>query len=227
MLTIPITKNETVSGWLYMAFELILLPSLLRGLNGILPVPFTEAELNFIYFIINFASIVCIFHRFLGKSAAKVRQHPAYFCQAVILGLVAYYCCKAVLDVLIPWIHPGFTNLNDQGIASMTRNSRFLMTVGTVILVPPVEECLFRGLIFRKIYPSSPWAGYLVSMFAFAFIHIIGFVGVYSPMDLLICLLQYLPAGLCLAWSYKKADTVFAPILMHAFINLRSIMLMR
>ena len=227
MLTIPITRNETVYGWLYMAFELLLLPSLLHGVNGSLAVPFTEAALNFIYFIVNFISIVWIFRRFLGRSLRKVRQHPAYFCQAVILGLAAYYACKALLDVLIPWIHPGFRNLNDEGILSMARNNRFLMTVGTVLLVPTVEECLYRGLIFRRLCDVSPWAGYLVSMLAFALIHIIGFVGVYSPMDLLVCLLQYLPAGLCLAWCYKKADTIYASILVHSLINLRSLMLMR
>ena len=227
MLTIPITRNETVYGWLYMAFELILLPSLLHGVNGSLAVPFTEAELNFIYFIVNFIAIAWIFHRFLGKSLRKVRQHPAYFCQAVVLGLAAYYACKALLDILIPWFHPGFRNLNDEGILTMARNSRFLMTVGTVLLVPTVEECLYRGLIFRKLCDVSPWAGYLVSMSAFALVHIIGFVGTYSPRDLLVCLLQYLPAGLCLAWSYKKADTIYASILVHALINLRSIMLMR
>ena len=35
--------------------------------------------------------------------------------------------------------------------------------------------------------------------------------------------LQYLPAGLCLAWAYTKADTIFAPILIHAAVNAVSI----
>ena len=76
MLTIPITKNETVCGWLYMAFELILLPSLLHGVNGILAVPFTEAALNFIYFIVNFISIVWIFRRFLEDPLERSASTP-------------------------------------------------------------------------------------------------------------------------------------------------------
>ena len=39
--------------------------------------------------------------------------------------------------------------------------------------------------------------------------------------------LQYLPAGLCLAWAYTKADTIFAPILIHAIINAVSIGLVK
>ena len=35
--------------------------------------------------------------------------------------------------------------------------------------------------------------------------------------------LQYLPAGLSLAWAYTKSDTIFAPIAIHACINLVAI----
>jgi membrane protease YdiL (CAAX protease family) len=38
---------------------------------------------------------------------------------------------------------------------------------------------------------------------------------------------QYLPAGLALAWAYEKADTIWAPILMHMTINQISITFMR
>ena len=88
-----------------------------------------------------------------------------------------------------------------------------------MILVPPVEECFFRGLIFRNLYPKSKWAAYIVSILAFACIHIIGYIGRYSALELLLAVIQYLPAGLCLAWSYVRSDTIFAPILIHAAIN--------
>ena len=53
----------------------------------------------------------------------------------------------------------------------------------------------------------------------FALVHILGFWGSYSPLEILFAVLQYLPAGLCLAWSYAKAETIFAPILIHAAVN--------
>ena len=56
-------------------------------------------------------------------------------------------------------------------------------------------------------------------MLAFALIHILGYVGQYTPLEILMAVLQYLPAGLCLAWSYTKADTIFAPIAIHATVN--------
>ena len=113
---------------------------------------------------------------------------------------------------------PG-SNYNDESIAALSRGNYFLTFIGTVILVPLAEECFYRGLIFRNLYRKSPLAAYLISMLAFACIHILGYIGQYSPLELVMAVLQYLPAGLCLAWSYIRGDTILAPILIHAAVN--------
>ena len=226
-LSVSLTQKELVGGWVYLAFEMLFLPALLTVLNRHLVHPMSNAELNFAYFGLNFLASLWIFHNFLGRNAAQMRKHPAYFFQAVILGLAAYYACTYAVNYFITLIAPGFANANDASISAMLGSSRFLMTVGTVVLVPLAEECLFRGLIFRGIYGSSRWAAYLVSIAVFAAVHILGFITVYSPLELLLSFLQYLPAGLCLAWAYTKADTIFAPILMHTVINAVAIIALR
>ena len=65
----------------------------------------------------------------------------------------------------------------------------------------------------------STFQRFLCLVLAFAMVHIMGFLNVYSPLEICMAVLQYLPAGLCLAWSYAKADTIFAPILIHAAVN--------
>ena len=214
-----LSSQETISGFVYLVFQLIFLPSLLRWFNAQLSHPLNTAELNFVFYLINFMAMLLIFHDFLGRSANQVGQHPAYFCQAVILGFVAYYACNYATTWVIRHLVPSFSNYNDEAIAAMSQGNYFLMLVGTVILVPPVEECFYRGLVFRNLYGKSRWAAYIVSILAFAIIHIIGYIGKYSALELLMAFLQYLPAGLCLAWSYAKADTIFAPVLIHAAIN--------
>ena len=214
-----LSSQETISGFVYLAFQLLFLPSILQFVNGQLSRPLNSAELNFAYYLLNFMVMLVLFHSFLGSSAAQVWRHPAYFCQAVVLGLAAYYACFYAVDRLVGLLVPGFSNYNDTAIAGMLKGNYFLMLIGTVILVPPFEECMFRGLIFRNLYSKSPWAAYVVSILAFAVIHILGYIGRYSPLELLMAVLQYLPAGLCLAWSYTKADTIFAPIVIHAAIN--------
>ena len=212
-------SQETVGGFCYFAFQLLLLPELLTLLNARLSHPLCEAELNFVFYMINFIAVLLIFHDFLSCAAVQAARHPAYLCQAIILGLAAYYACLLATDWIVGLLVPSFSNYNDAAIISMRQENRFLVLIGTVILVPTVEECFFRGLVFRNLYGKSKWAAYLVSMLAFAMIHILGYVGQYTPLELLMAVLQYLPAGLCLAWSYTKADTIFAPIVIHAAVN--------
>ena len=226
-ISASISHTETVWGWGYLIFQLLFLPSILAAVNGILPRALTGAELNFAFFLINFLAILWIFHSFLGRSAAQVGQHPAYFLQAVILGTVAYFACSYGVEWIIGQLAPGYANANDASIASMSQGSYFLMAVGTVILVPPVEECLYRGLIFRRLYGKNKWAAYIVSILVFALIHIVGYVGSYTPLELVLCVLQYVPAGRCLAGAYTKADTIFAPIVIHAIVNAVGISRMR
>ena len=212
-------SQETVGGFCYFAFQLLLLPELLTLLNRNLSYPLSEAELNFAFYLINFMAVLLIFHDFLGSAATQAVRHPAYLCQAIILGLAAYYACHFATEWVIRLLVPSFSNYNDAAIISMGQENRFLVLIGTVILVPLVEECIYRGLIFRNLYGKSHWCAYLVSMVAFAMVHILGYVGQYTPLELLMAVLQYLPAGLCLAWSYTKADTIFAPIAIHAAVN--------
>ncbi len=222
-LSNSLTSSETLRGFVYLAFQLLVLPSFLTWCNLQMDGVLNTAELNFVFYLINFMAMLLIFHDFLGRSARQVGQHPAYFCQAVILGLAAYYACNFCTTWIIRQLAPGFSNFNDEAILAMSKGSYFLMVIGTVILVPPVEECFYRGLIFRNLYGKSPWAAYAVSILVFSIIHVLGYVGTYTPLELLMAVLQYLPAGLCLAWAYTKADTIFAPILIHAAINAYSI----
>ena len=213
------SSRETVSGFCWLAFQLLLLPSVLYFINGQLERPLNEAELNFVFYLTNFIAMLVIFHDFLSRSLSQAFQHPIILCEAVILGFVAYYVCFFATDYLVSLLVPGFSNYNDEAISAMSRGNSFLMLIGTVILVPPVEECFYRGLIFRNLYKKSHLAAYLISMIAFSCIHILGYIGQYSALELIVAVLQYLPAGLCLAWSYIRGDTIFAPVIIHAAVN--------
>ena len=221
------SSRETVAGFCYLAFQMLALPAILSWVNAQLSYTLTETELNFVYYLVNFIAVLLIFHDFLSRALTHVFQHPILFAEAVILGAVAYYALFWLTDTTVSLLVPGFSNHNDESIMAMLRSSRLLMLVGTVILVPITEECLFRGLIFRNLYGKSHWAAYLVSIVAFSVIHIIGYIGNYAPLELLVAFLQYLPAGLCLAWAYTKADTIYAPIAIHAIINAVSIGLVK
>ena len=65
--------------------------------------------------------------------------------------------------------------------------------------------------------PEAFLAG--LSMGVFALVHVVGYIGSYDALTLLLCFLQYLPAGYCLAWCYSNTGTIVTPILMHMIVN--------
>ncbi len=221
------SHQETLNGFGYLAFQLLLLPTILTWCNAQLSSPMNEAELNFVFYLMNFIAMLLIFHSYLEQNVSDALRHPIYLCQAVILGLAAYFASLFAVSTLVVLLVPGYSNYNDAAIAAMAGSNSFLMLIGTVVLVPPVEECFFRGLIFRNLYSKNKWAAYAVSMLSFACLHILGYIGLYSPAEILMAVLQYLPAGIWLAWAYTKSGTIFAPIAMHAAINYLTIRTLR
>ena len=55
--------QETIAGFCYLAFQLLLLPSALYWVNDQMATPVAEAELNFLYYMINFLAVLMIFLR--------------------------------------------------------------------------------------------------------------------------------------------------------------------
>ena len=213
------SRSEKIWGLVYMAFSLIALPSLMQIFNSKLAAPMDATTLNFTFYCVNFLAICIIFRKFLRDSLVAMWRDLWNFLQAVVLGYVAYWAASRAMEFLMDYFLPNFQNLNDASITAMAQSNYTLMAISVVILVPLVEEVLYRGLIFRNLYRQSQVAAYLVSMAAFAAIHVLTFIGSESVTTLVISFLQYLPAGLCLAWTYTKADNLFAPVIVHALVN--------
>ena len=226
-LTVYTDRKENIAGFIYIAIQMFLLPSVLQSINSTLPTPFTTGALNFIYFAINFICVTVIFHRYLLTSFKVLIQSPFVTLKCALFGFVAYQVGKALMTLVIMLLSPDFTNLNDQAVQdSMTQNYT-LMGIGTIILAPVAEEVLYRGVVFGCFHRKFPVFAYIFSTIVFSMIHIVGYIGKYTPMALLCSFILYLPAGLCLAWAYDKSGTVMAPILMHIAINQLGILNMR
>ena len=221
------TRYEVLLGYSYLAFQLLVLPTLLQLGNNILPQPFTVSEINFLYFAINFIVTTVVFRRFLAKNGKTFLSNPGSILIKSIYGFIGYWVLNYLVGMVILLISTDFYNVNDSAIDAMTNENMALMSFGTILLAPVAEELLYRGLIFRGLYNKNHVLGYLISTLAFASLHVVGYIGQYEPAHLALCLLQYVPAGICLAWAYAKTDSIFAPILMHIAINQIGILSMR
>ncbi len=221
-LSVAMERRELQGGIFYLPLHLLLLGEILAALWGVLGWgdPAAHPALyNGAYFLANFVCCVILFRHFLLRSLAQIRRRFWGFVQAVVLGVVLYEAVSYGLRLLLCRLDPGFALPNDESIAAMIRENRTVMLAGTVFLAPLAEECVFRGLVFQGLHRRSRPAAYIISMALFSLVHVVGYWGESSPLRLLESVVMYLPAGFALAWSYEKADTIFAPIVIHSVIN--------
>lgn len=218
-LSIATTRQENLLGYIYLAFSQILLADVIAIVSYYLGYPISLSVLNITYFLVNFISIVAIFHRFLGRSLQAAWKNIPKCLINVLIGFGIYYWGTILVGLLITWINPSFANVNDQAVTGMVQENPLIMGVCTVFFVPVVEETLYRGLIFQQLQRKHRLLAYIISVAVFSSIHVVGFIGSVNWLTLALCFMQYLPAGIALAWAYERADTIVAPILIHMIVN--------
>ncbi len=225
-LSIGLTRKEITWGIRYLLFQTIFLAPLLQSINWLLPSAMNAAQLNFLFFTVNFLAVAWIFRKYLLQFL-----HVDFMDVLRILAVGAaffalYWVATALLSNLLVFINPDFSNLNDQSIIAMSQGNYTLMFIGTVIFVPITEECLHRGLIFRGLYSRSPLAAFAASTAVFCLIHVMNYTGYPLPV-LILSFVQYIPAGLCLAGAYRLSGSLLCPILIHAAINAMGMLALR
>lgn len=226
-LSVTTTYREKLWGWIYLILQLFILPVIIVAANTYLDLGLREAELNFMLFATNIVVVAVIFHSFILRNGKIALSKPLAVIGTALAGFFFYIVSNSVISAGIYYIDPEFFNVNDSYISTMVATDFPLMLIGTVLFVPITEEVLYRGLIFAGLYNRNRFLAYLVSTLFFASLHIIGYIQSYSPLQLGLCLLQYLPAGICFGWAYAKTDSIWTPILIHMINNTIAVFTMR
>ena len=226
-LSISMTRRETLLGWSYLLISLFVLPFALALLNGLLRNPLSVTEINLVFTGLNFILVAVIFHRFLLASFTVATERPWRCLRFAAFGFALYYLASLIFALVIGRIYPDFSNVNDGAVMDLFQEHPTMMALTTILLVPITEETLYRGLLFQGLHHKSRLLAYAISTLVFASIHVMGYIGLYDFVTLCLCFIQYLPAGIALAWAYEKSDTILAPILMHITINQIGVSVMR
>lgn len=214
------TQPQVLRGWIYLILQQLFLADTLHLCNFLLGSPLGTTSLNFVFWSLNFLITTILFRGMLIADGKKALSRPKNTIVYTLVGLLGYFALTRMITIAIFRMDSSFFNVNDSAIVAMATEHYVLVFLGTVILVPVAEESLFRGVIFQSLYNRSRLLAYGISCILFAVPHIVGYIGSYSPLHLLLCFIQYIPAGICLGWSYAKSDTIICPILMHTVINL-------
>ena len=219
-LSVSMTLYELILGWIYLVAQMIFIPVVLVVVNLLLGNPLTNTDITFILFVLNFICVIAIFWKYIWRNTKVAFSRFWRTVLTTLACFAAYWVLTFLFAYLILTFFPEFYNVNDDAISGMVEENPAMMIIGTVLLVPLVEEVLYRGLVFRGLYNHSRIAAFLVSIGVFGALHVVSYIGMYEPFHLLLCFVQYIPAGLCLGMAYAVSDSIWAPIIMHTGINL-------
>ena len=219
--SVIMSRRELILGLCFLPFYLILLSLglqlLLRRVLGHAP---DAALLNGCYYGICIVAVALIFHRFLRENLRPLRERWGVVLRAVPIMLIAYFVLTTVVGLIILSIVPDFANQNNNALLSMMEGSPVFVVILSVLLAPVIEETLFRGLIFGGLQRFGRLLAYTVTALFFSAIHVVSFLGMLTPLETVLSLVQYVPATLILCAIYEYTDTIYAPMLLHSAVNL-------
>ena len=217
-MTLTLTRSEKIFGGVYLLLQTLLVPFAVTLLCTALGNP-SDALINLICFFCNALLALVFFRRLLVRSWRNAARDWKRTLAVTVKGFGLYWAINLLITAAILALRPDFANANDAGVNAMIDEYPVLMTVAVIFAAPLAEECLFRGWIFTGLAHRSLPLAYGVSCGLFAAAHLVGYVGRYDGVSLLLCLLQYIGPSFVLCRICREADSLAAPLALHMLIN--------
>lgn len=169
-------------------------------------------------FLTTLAAIVALpiflfWYREDSKFEAK-RERKLPICDILAIILLAI-CANLILTMVMNQLQVFFSLPNDSQERLFASNLA-TQIIGIGIIVPIMEEVLFRGLVYRRLMAyNDSWGSLLLAAAMFAVYH-----------GNLVQIIFAFPMGMILIWVYRKWETLLAPVVFHITVNLSSVIMM-
>lgn len=132
----------------------------------------------------------------------------------ILLGLGCQFFISGIISLIKQYIPVLFQGYEDQ-LKAITSGNIIVVLLLLVIIAPLTEELIFRGIILHKASKALPFFGAnLLQALLFGLYHGNIIQGIYAAF-----------LGFLLGMIYHKFRTIFAPMLLHVFINAGSFLL--
>lgn len=173
------------------------------------------AEANVIYYAFLFTLALFIFWSFLWKDFAGLLDWLPENLFAIVVGLLLAGGLHAVLT-LLPFPVPDPISLQ---YAQEFRAAPAPILVLILLLIPVVEETLFRGLILGNLRSYSRPLALIFSTVLYALACVWRYALDFSDPRYLLLALLYLPMSAALAWCYDRGGSVWSCVALHSGLN--------
>lgn len=126
----------------------------------------------------------------------------------IILALVTNLVFTIVTNQFLDVFH--FSNAVQERLFA---SNLWIQVLGIGMIVPIMEEVLFRGLVYCRLKDyNDNWCSLFLAALMFAVYH-----------GNMVQILFAFPMSLILCLVYRKCETIYAPILFHMTVNLSSV----
>lgn len=196
----------------WLPVHLFLLPELL----GLLLPELDEAGLNLRYYALSTGLLAPLCLPALRRDFDPLCDHFGEVLRTVLKALCWMYLGELAVNLPLSALLGG-ENPNNRAVEELLRSGAGSLSAAILLLAPLGEELMFRGGLFGSLrrfgFPLA--AGLSALLFGLAHVWPYAFL---AP-GYLWYLLQYLPAGLALAWCYQRTGSIWSSILLHMLNN--------
>lgn len=215
------SRSEFYRGWVFFALYLLVFPVLMGQLQRMLSQRFDfflqAPEFSLIYYFLLLCATVLLFWGFLRQQFDLLLDWLPENLFACVAGLAG----AGVLHILTLLIPFPVENPNIFSYPESFALAPASTVVVLVLLMPILEEVLFRGLLFSSLRGYSRPLAFAVSILSYALYCAVQFVPVPGGLDLryLLLAVQYLPMGIALTWCYDHGGSIWSAVVLHIAIN--------
>ncbi len=211
------TDSERKRGWVFFALYLLVFPYLngwaQKLFAGDAEAPVAEA--NVVYYTLLFVLALLVFWTFLRHGFSLLLDWLPENAFAFGTGLLGGLLLRFLVGLIpLPVEDPTQLQYLQEYIISPTAT-----TVLLVVLIPLIEEVLFRGLVFGSLRQYSRPLAYGVTVVLYAVACVWRYALEAGNPAYLLLVIRYLPMSLALTWCYDNGGSVWAAVALHMALN--------
>lgn len=214
-----LTRQEQLRGLIFFLLYFLVFPVLKMGVEWFFDHFFglylSEAMSAVVYYCIMGVLTVLVFGSFLKNGLEILRDFLPENLFAAVTGLVGAGVLH-LLVMLLPW---PLENPDRISWAEQYAYSPAATVVIVVVLMPLIDEVLFRGLVFGSLRRYSRPLAWAASVVLFMLYSVWTFAVAYGDARYLVLAFQYLPMALALTWCYDRGGSIWSAAVLHAVLD--------
>lgn len=214
-----LTRQERFRGLIFFALYFLVFPVLKMGVewwfDHFFGLYLSEAMSATVYYLILGVLTVLVFYSFLKNALDILVDFLPENLLSFATGLAGALVLRLPVDQL-PW------PVEDPTASSWAEQYAYspaATVVIVVLLMPLIDEVLFRGLVFGSLRRHSRPLAWAACVLLFMLYSVWTYAVAYGDARYLVLAFRYLPMALALTWCYDRGGSIWSPVLLHAVLD--------